>query len=64
MSIDASVEGSDSRGKEEVNKAVRKFSQDVLNRTINKISERVLEKYPTTTLLSSCNLFAQALMTF
>lgn len=52
VSIDASVEGSVSRSKEEVNKAATKFSQDVTERTVKKITERVLQKQSTTNIVS------------
>ncbi|KAK4108839.1 carbohydrate-binding module family 12 protein [Canariomyces notabilis] len=50
VSIDASVEGSVSRSGEEVNKAASKYSEDVLEWTVKKISERVLEKRSTTSV--------------
>jgi hypothetical protein len=52
VSIDASVEGSVSRSGEEVNKAASKYSQDVLDRSVKKVSERVMQKESTTTLVS------------
>jgi len=51
VSIDASVEGSVSRNKEEVNKVASRFSQDVTERTAKKITECVLQKQSTTTIL-------------
>ena len=53
VSIDASAEGSVSRKKQEVNKAASKFSQDVVERTVKKITEKVAEKRTTTTIVSS-----------
>jgi hypothetical protein len=52
VSIDASVEGSISRSGEEVTKTASKFGQDVLDRTVKKITEKVLEKQSTTTIVS------------
>ncbi|OKL59578.1 hypothetical protein UA08_05230 [Talaromyces atroroseus] len=49
VTVDASVEGSVSRSGEEVNKAASKYSQDVLDRTVKKISEQVMQKELTTT---------------
>jgi len=52
VTVDASVEGSVSRSKEEVSKAASKFSQDVTERTVKKITERVLQRRSTTTVVS------------
>jgi hypothetical protein len=51
ISIDASAEGSISRSKEEVTKTATKYSQDVVDRTVKKITERVLQKQTTTTIV-------------
>jgi hypothetical protein len=56
VSVDASVEGSLSRSKEEVVKSASKFSQDVVERTVKKITERVLQKQSTTTIVSDLEL--------
>jgi len=52
VSVDASAEGSISRKKQEVTKAASKFSQDVVERTVKKITEKVSEKRTTTTIVS------------
>lgn len=56
VSVDASAEGSISRKKQEVTKAASKFSQDVVERTVKKITEKVSEKRTTTTIVRA--LFA------
>ena len=52
VSVDTSVEGSVSRSKEEVTKAASKYSQDVTERTVKKITERILQRRSTTTIVS------------
>lgn len=47
VQIDASAEGSISRSKEEVNKTASKYAQDVTDRTVKKVAERVLQKQST-----------------
>ncbi|KAJ5973244.1 hypothetical protein N7481_010454 [Penicillium waksmanii] len=53
VTINASVEGSMSRNKEEANKAASKFAQDTTERTAKKVTERVLERQTTTNVLLS-----------
>ncbi|KAG8805585.1 hypothetical protein FRC17_005445 [Serendipita sp. 399] len=50
VEIEASAEGSISRNKEEVTKSATKFSQDVTDRTVKKITERVLQRQSTVTI--------------
>jgi hypothetical protein len=52
VTIDASAEGSVSRSKQEVTKTASKFSQDVTGRTVKKITEKVLEKRSTSTIVN------------
>lgn len=51
VTIDASAEGSVNRNKEEVTKTATKFSQDVTDRTVKKVTERILQRQSTTTIM-------------
>lgn len=49
LEVSASAEGSLSRSREEVNKSASKFSQDVTQRTVKKITDRILQRQTFTT---------------